>query len=229
MEPGSKYEDLITRYLLNEASPEEQEFVLDWMKADEKNLAYVEELKRTLQLFALKQGLDQVDINQEWEKFRNEMLKKQQSTEQSPNIEWEITDRRKQRTRIYKIVISSAVAASFIVFFGVRNGWFTNNIQPGNSINQQAKAQGSNTKIDPLMAVRFLFSTVAKSPIKNRLKAISGMFTWWERPNSGLRKTRQNHLLYIAEIFLPLPLELYLPSLPGKLINTSGFNWTKEK
>ena len=36
MEPERLYDEVIVRYLLNEADPEEEFIVTEWMKADEK-------------------------------------------------------------------------------------------------------------------------------------------------------------------------------------------------
>ncbi|MBD0297858.1 MAG: hypothetical protein ICV84_22135, partial [Flavisolibacter sp.] len=77
MEPESIYDEVIVRYLLNEANEEEERFVLEWMNADEKNRLYVEALKSTLHLIALKQESEEIDIDQEWNHFRNKLAENQ--------------------------------------------------------------------------------------------------------------------------------------------------------
>src|SRR4030095_6532697 len=155
MEPESKYEDLITRYLLKETTPEEEGFVKDWMNADEKNKLFVEEMGRTLQLIELKQDIDQVDVHDEWKKFQNQALGKQQADIAFGTPEWEIINeqKRKQKTKILRIVFATAAAAVVILLIGIGSGLFTKHSQQENPIPQQAQTPEAGNKIDPLMTV----------------------------------------------------------------------------
>ena len=158
MEVENPYEDLITRYLLNEASSEEQQIIIDWMKSDEKNRLVVEELRKTLNLIAFNQDLNKIDVGEEWEKSRANIFEIQQQVvtlNEPGETEWQSIDeeKRRQRGKVYKIILSTAVAASILLIIGVTNGWFINNDRRENPIDQQAQGQKEGSKIDPLMAV----------------------------------------------------------------------------
>ena len=158
MEVESRYEDLITRYLLNEASSVEQQIVIDWMESDEKNRLVVENLRKTLNLIAFNEDLNKIDINKEWEKSRANIFEIQQQVvtpDQPEASEWQSIDEEKgrQRGKIYKIIISTAIAASILLIVGVTNDWFTKKDPRENPIDQQAQGPKKESKIDPLMAV----------------------------------------------------------------------------
>ncbi|HET9277005.1 MAG TPA: FecR family protein, partial [Flavitalea sp.] len=158
MEVESRYEDLITRYLLNEASSVEQQIVIDWMESDEKNRLVVENLRKTLNLIAFNEDLNKIDINKEWEKSRANIFEIQQQVvtpDQPEASEWQSIDEEKgrQRGKIYKIIISTAIAASILLIVGVTNDWFTKKDPRENPIDQQAQGPRKESKIDPLMAV----------------------------------------------------------------------------
>lgn len=158
MESGSNYDDLLIRYLLNEASPEEQRLVLDWIKANEKNALDAEELRKVLRLIAIKQGINKIDVDEEWSRLRSEILKKRAPVihlDDYENSEDKIDaeEKRKHRAKVYKIILSSAVAASVVLLIGFASGWFTNGKQPENTIGRQTKTPKTEDRIDPLMAV----------------------------------------------------------------------------
>jgi transmembrane sensor len=140
---------------MNEASPAEEGFVIEWMNAEEKNKLYVEEMGRMLQLIALKKDIHSINVHEEWEQFKNQNLEKKLAEVPTEISEWEIINeqKKKQRVRLFKIVFTSAVAASIILVIGTGNGWFTKNSQRENTIPQQAKATENGKKIDPLMAM----------------------------------------------------------------------------
>ncbi|MBD0288626.1 MAG: hypothetical protein ICV79_24875 [Flavisolibacter sp.] len=83
MEPESPYDEVITRYLLNEADPDEVKFVWEWIEADEKNRLYVESLRNTLHLIELKQGAAKVNVDDEWAQFRQHVFGPQKSSRKS--------------------------------------------------------------------------------------------------------------------------------------------------
>jgi ferric-dicitrate binding protein FerR (iron transport regulator) len=156
MESESKYDDVVIRYLLKEAGPEEERFVLEWIKADEKNRLFVEELRKTLQLITLKQDIKKIDVDTEWEQFCNQVLKKQALVVQPDEYEIpepEIRNGEKRGGKIYKIILATAIAASVILIIGTGSGWFTNNYQQENKVSQQAGTTENRAKIDPLMVV----------------------------------------------------------------------------
>jgi transmembrane sensor len=158
MEPESVYDEVITRYLLNEAAPEEINFVLDWMTADEKNRLYVESLRSTLHLINLKQSTAKVNIDDEWVKFRNNLFPDHKTTahfNEYKNPEWKDFTEEKpgRRANVFKLLIASSVAASVLFLIGLSAGWFSPAVTPDGVVVQKEKAPESQAKIDPLMAV----------------------------------------------------------------------------
>jgi ferric-dicitrate binding protein FerR (iron transport regulator) len=161
MEPERIYDEVITRFLLNEAGPEEEAFVREWIEADEKNRLYVEELRKTLQLVSIRQNNSKINLDQEWIQFRNAISEKQKAASynednDSSAPEWEIgrEERRSRRTKIFKLILGSAVAASVILIIGFRSGWFSDKMQVGSRSGQEAQLPTKQPgKFDPLMAV----------------------------------------------------------------------------
>lgn len=158
MEPGTIYDDLITRYLLDEATPEEKKLVKDWMAADEKNRLYVEALQKTIHLVSLTRRTERVDVNKEWEQLRQVAFKEQSQIShfsQYNTPEWELheEDTQNRKARIYKLIAGAAVAASVMFLVGLGAGWFSYGIKPEDRITQQEKLTEVKPNVDPLMAV----------------------------------------------------------------------------
>lgn len=155
MEPESIYDDVITRFLLNEAGPEEEAFVQEWIKADEKNRLYVEGLQKTLHLLSIRQHTDKIDLDEEWIQFQNR-IKGKQSGENKYPLEPEGAfgreGERSPRKKVFRLIAGAAVAASAVLLIGLGAGWFSDKTpvpRPG----QQAQLPQQSGKIDPLMAV----------------------------------------------------------------------------
>ncbi|MBD0367081.1 MAG: FecR family protein [Flavisolibacter sp.] len=158
MEPESIYDEVIVRYLLNEANEEEERFVLEWMNADEKNRLYVEALKSTLHLIALKQESEEIDIDQEWNHFRNKLVENQHKQFQfgaygTYDHPAGPEEKQSRKAKIYKLFIATAVAASLIFAIALGLGAFNNRAEHNDSVSQQAQTPENRAKIDPLLAV----------------------------------------------------------------------------
>lgn len=158
MEPDSQYYEVITRFLLNEASPEEEQFVMEWMATEEKNRLYVEELKKALHLVSLAQDVANVDLDKEWKRLHKVLFKEQSRVFQInhntvADDDYDSDEKQNGRTRIFKFLIGVAVAASLIFMIGLGAGWFSSNIIPVNETAQQKKPEEVEAKIDPLMTV----------------------------------------------------------------------------
>jgi hypothetical protein len=158
MEPESRYDDVITRFLLNEAGAEEEKFVLDWINADEKNRLYVESLRRTIQLFDRKQDIEKINVDEEWKQFRQRTaggMKMVALPAVDQRTGWDDQHEEKQsgRARMYKIILATSVAASVVFLIGLRAGWFSQNVKQGTIAVQQKKTSEDRAKIDPLMTV----------------------------------------------------------------------------
>ena len=157
MEPERLYDEVIVRYLLNEADPEEEFIVTEWMKADEKNRLYVESLQNTLGLVAIKQEVEKVDLNVEWEHFQQRASGVHLTTARpfdDHTSDREIQDKKKSgRARVYRILLTGAVAASVLLLIGLSAGWFSSPVKPQNMASRKANVPEEKEKIDPLMAV----------------------------------------------------------------------------
>ncbi|MBD0351112.1 MAG: FecR family protein, partial [Flavisolibacter sp.] len=159
METEGKYDAVIVRFLLNEANEEEGWFVLDWMNADEKNRLYVEGLRSTLQLIALKQEEDKINVDTEWSHFLNQLVENQHKQFQFNEFESygnpAITDEDNQsrKAKIYKLIIASAVAASVLLVLTLGWGILNKETDRMDKAGLQARMPENSGKIDPLMAV----------------------------------------------------------------------------
>jgi ferric-dicitrate binding protein FerR (iron transport regulator) len=158
MGPDNLYDDVITRYLLNEANPEEVTFIEEWMTANDENRLYVESLRNLLQLVHLKQEASKIDVDQEWDQFRLEEWRDQSPlvnlfVDKSSDGEVLNNEKRHRRARIYKVLIATSIAASVIFIIGWAAGWFSMPAQHGAVVAQQEKLGEDQVKVDPLMAV----------------------------------------------------------------------------
>ena len=161
MEPGSLYDDLITRFLLNEAAPEEEAMVREWMQADEKNRLYVNELQKTLQLVSIRQNNSNINIDEEWSRLRNAITTQPHTalynTDNGPSVPEGGNGNsggQSRRTTIFRLIAGAAVAASVILIIGMSSGWFSGKVRVGVQPGRQAKLPIKEPgKFDPLMAV----------------------------------------------------------------------------
>jgi len=159
MQPESLYDEIITRFLLKEASPEEETLVLEWMETDQKNRLYVEELQKTLQLLSIRESTSKINLDKEWERLRSEIantpIMAPVPEGEACSSEWEIDkeERKIRRTKTFRLVIGSAAAASIILTIGFNSGWFSDkNVQVVGKGEQIQSSEQSN-KFDPLIAV----------------------------------------------------------------------------
>jgi transmembrane sensor len=159
MEPESQYDELIARYLLNEASPEEEQFVSEWMAAEEKNRLYVDRLQKALQFVSLSSKNAEINVDKEWEQLRRIISKEQSQglpiNQYEATGDYDIEEEKQQsgRARIYKLLIGAAIAASVIFVIGLDSGWFSSSVLPDNPTAQRKTPAKDEAKIDPLMAV----------------------------------------------------------------------------
>src|SRR6185436_16226808 len=64
-------DDMLVKYLLGEASPEEEQVVIEWMKENETHQEYYNQFKKIWdQSKALASG-SSIDVNKAWERFQN--------------------------------------------------------------------------------------------------------------------------------------------------------------
>ena len=118
MEERNYLAELIVSYLSHELNSEEEAFVLAWINSNKQNKSYFEEIKSTWRLFSLKEAVENIDINVEWEQFKQAIAEKQghyiseyESTGQ--NI-WD-EEKSHKKGKVYKFFLTTAVAASLVL------------------------------------------------------------------------------------------------------------------
>lgn len=120
MELENRYDELLVRYLLNETSKEEDQFVLNWTNAQESNRQYLKLLQDTLKLVQIKQFSENLNVDQEWLHFQKAKGKNTRvdfpviHKEGRPDEEGLRAVGLPGKPRIYKFVIAGAIAASVI-------------------------------------------------------------------------------------------------------------------
>lgn len=132
MDSRKQFDGLLLSYLSNEASAEEAATVIAWINSDEQNRLYFEEVKNAWRLTSLKNTMDKIDVDFEWDRFKQTIAGKQAKIidlreSQEPGInENEASQRIPHKKKPNLIVILSiAAAASILLFLGMGWGWFS--------------------------------------------------------------------------------------------------------
>ncbi len=123
MENRNQYDELLMKYMVNELNSEEEEFIEKWIKEDEQNWQYFDELSKTWRLTALRHTIRKINVNEELEYVKqiakgNLLRAVPGNIYQQPEEDNATEKRPARRVPIYKIIISIAVAASvlFMIF-----------------------------------------------------------------------------------------------------------------
>ncbi len=131
MQDKSKFDELLISYLSYELNEEDEAFVLKWINFDRQNRKYFEEFATVWKLLGVKNTIDHIDVDDEWKLFKQAIDNKQQETYLLKEVE-SISGRTaedeklKTKARLYKIAISTAIAASIILVIGFTSGLFRN-------------------------------------------------------------------------------------------------------
>ena len=148
MEISNKYDEVLVKYILNEANQSEITFVDEWLESDENNRVYFKKLTNALKLLSNTDYTNSIDINLEWQHLQNIIrqneLELNSIGEMSENVvEMFPENATGNRTKIYKLLIAVVVAASIIglIFFSVEK--FSDNT---NTAKELAKAD-----VDPVI------------------------------------------------------------------------------
>jgi len=126
MEDNNQYDELLVRYLFNEATAEEQAFVENWLNTSEENQRYFNHLKKVSQLTEIKHDLlhltDEVKLEEKWNR-----------------LEQNIQDVEPRKiSRPVRMLIAIAVAASVLLVIGL--GWLlSGNNKPATPVVQNAQ------------------------------------------------------------------------------------------
>ena len=129
MESNHPDNDLLIKYLLKEVSTEEEAFVSDWIASDTRNQQEFETFEKVWLLISIKKEWDDIDIEEEWVKFKQKRDKNETQliTEELP--QWQITNQTETlgRSKIYKLIVSIAVAASVLLIVALGWRFYANN------------------------------------------------------------------------------------------------------
>lgn len=130
MDDKSTFDELPISHLSNELNPDDEAFVLDWINFDDQNKQYFEQFKKVGKLLAIKQTVDNIDIADEWKHFKTAINKKEQEAYLDIELDGIVDnslryEQPKTKTSIYKIIISTAIAASVLFIMGVASVWMS--------------------------------------------------------------------------------------------------------
>ncbi len=145
MESGNKLDELITKYLLDQANEEEKSRIGEWINSNEQNRKYFEESKKAWRLMAVKQAVEKIDVTQEWNNFQQAVKRKETlraSLNEHQTAYETSTEEKSHRLTLSGIIILFTAAAS--VMFLIILGWnsLISKKQPGQSLVQrQAKKE----------------------------------------------------------------------------------------
>ena len=118
MENSNPNDEILIRYLADDLSTEETASVENWINAGKSNQVYFEGLKNAWNLTSLKSTLSDVNLDEEWNKF------KQAHISEANNVVPLYEDDQFNRTRkpqLRKLVSAFAIAASVLLVISV--GW----------------------------------------------------------------------------------------------------------
>lgn len=134
MDNSNQYDALLVKYVADDLSVEEKTFVENWINADEQNKTYFEELKRTWNLLGAKNAYDKVNVDDEWNHFKQSVqlrdIKVLPVHSEADDDSEDEEKRSRRKTIIRRLLISTAVAASLLLFIGINSNLFFNKKQP---------------------------------------------------------------------------------------------------
>ncbi|HMF71276.1 MAG TPA: FecR domain-containing protein [Flavitalea sp.] len=127
MKGNRELDDLLVSYILKELSSEEEDFVIRYISADEKNRLYFEELKNAWKLLTIQDEVNEIDVSNEWKYFKQTVANEDQhlkAIKSKPETDPEVSFNGKGSRRLFvkKVLIPVAVAASVIGL--IFSGWF---------------------------------------------------------------------------------------------------------
>lgn len=117
-------DELIVSYLSKELNTEEEAFVLEWINSSQENKQYFKELRTIWELLAANQTVKEINIDEEWNQFKQAIAKKQQHVAiENAAAGNEAVEEEKvyRRSKSYNFFISTSVAASVLVLIAL--GW----------------------------------------------------------------------------------------------------------
>lgn len=126
MEGRDNLNELLVSFLLDELNEKDKKSVEDWLRSDEQNKVYLEELRQILNLVDIKQSTDKIDVNSEWmrfEQFRQQKDQKAVFTNPAEQFGNEVIREveLKRKGNVYRIIAYAAMAACVVLSVGL--GW----------------------------------------------------------------------------------------------------------
>lgn len=165
MENNNPIDELLIEYLVSDVTAEEKVIVENWINASEENQRYFQSLKKAWQLSgeekALNYVLDELNVDDKWNQIKRAIDGKKATivsvTEQIKDEGEDIEQYQSNRSRLPRLFVRVAIAASVLLVFGL--GWmiFSNNRK------ETLVADRSEKKKDSLaFAVRHEVNTTGK-------------------------------------------------------------------
>lgn len=127
MENKEQIDQLILSFLSNETGEEQDKTLIDWINADQGNLQYFEELRKTWRLTSLKNTPGQVDVDAEWERFKRMVARKETLVipmDETRETSADVFDLPSRKFPIRRMLLAVAVAASLLLVLALRFDWF---------------------------------------------------------------------------------------------------------
>ena len=145
MEDNNQYDELLVRYLFNEETGEEKAFVENWLNTSEENRRYFNLLKKAWQLTEIKEDLvyitDEANLEEKWN-----------------SLEQNITEGDTRGiSRLARILVAVAIAASVLLFIGLGWKFFINN-KPDTPVVQNTEGKADSLEF----VVRHEINTAGK-------------------------------------------------------------------
>jgi transmembrane sensor len=147
MENCSQYDELITRYLLDELDGPEKEHISAWIYANEEHRLYYEQFKQAWNLASFQRTFETVNIDEEWAESVELISKKQVLPllfESQP--EYYINTEYPSKRNGLKILSRFAVAASLLLVAGLSIYYFNRSPKQEPAIVEQK--QPVNLKVE---------------------------------------------------------------------------------
>jgi transmembrane sensor len=126
MEPGNKPDEILIKYWLEDCSEAEDNFVKSWLNNSETNRLYFESLKDSQRLVEIKQIINKIDVDQEWQHCQQSKESNQQNVFELPQFENKreelyIEGYHTVKTRVLRWMIPAAAAVllMFAIIFGL--------------------------------------------------------------------------------------------------------------
>ena len=123
MENESQFDELLVKYLSNEADPAEEAAIREWIESSDQNRWRFEEMRRVWHLVAVPGEMDKIDTAREWERFKlsahRRWLDAVSGNMQEAGAEENGSSFKKKHSIRYWIRVASAVAAAVILACGV--------------------------------------------------------------------------------------------------------------